>query len=187
MAWAAHPCWSEGAAYWERQKSPLVDFVTELLAPPSPAPSFCFYKQLSPVSPCMRGVESRAFTIRNSSQFFLRFSSQHGKLHILPSPSCPSLRFQSLLIQQTFVNRLLGADTELDTGIQTERSLICALRGSHSRAYSRVNGLRCLFWRGNGGEHKRKCSHTPREVREGFAEAVTFELSPKEEQVSGMT
>lgn len=65
----------------------------------------------------MGGVESRALTIRNSSQFFLRFSSQHGQLHILPSPSCPFLRFQSLLIQQTFVNRLLGADTELDTGI----------------------------------------------------------------------
>ena len=38
--------------------------------------------------------------------------------------------------------------------------------------------------RGRGwGRHRRKCSHSPTEVREGFAKAVTFELSSKEKQV----
>ena len=36
---------------------------------------------------------------------------------------------------------------------------------------------------GDRGGHERKCSRSPREVREGFAEAVTFELSLEEEQV----
>lgn len=44
-------------------------------------------------------------------------------------------------------------------------------------------GRQLCLQQGEQTEGSVLCSHSPREVRESFAEAVTFEVSPKEKQV----
>lgn len=82
-------------------------------------------------------------------------------------------------------------DTELLTGLQTERNLVCALWWVHSwwgRPWGLQQGeqversvLSCGW--GGGESTEEVLVLPPREVRGGFSKAVTFELSPKEGQV----